>query len=180
MSTGIDQAQRLHRKQSQSSGDSIAKVDPTNVDADVQVKDPEKASAAQTEVEEEEEEVSALTRGYRRFRPLVLVALAALILGWWICATILPATRHRWCVLCAGVRSEAGLPRRDALFFLGRHTVLIRSSRLQDRADVLGVVLLDVSASLLRGTRGYVHEIWSSWWEDEEGQPSKVLSAHAT
>ncbi|KAI0712943.1 Na+ dependent nucleoside transporter C-terminus-domain-containing protein [Cerioporus squamosus] len=99
MSTGIDQAERLHRKQSQSSADdSIAKVDPTNVSTDVQVKDPEKASAAQPEDEDEDEDVSALTKGYRRFRPLVLVALAAVILGWWICATILPATRHRWIV----------------------------------------------------------------------------------
>ena len=33
---------------------------------------------------------------YQRFRPLILGALAALILGWWISATVLKATRHRW------------------------------------------------------------------------------------
>lgn len=33
---------------------------------------------------------------YPRLRPLILAGLALLILGWWISATILPATRHRW------------------------------------------------------------------------------------
>lgn len=31
-------------------------------------------------------------------RPVILTLLAATILGWWITATILPATRHRWIV----------------------------------------------------------------------------------
>jgi CNT family concentrative nucleoside transporter len=35
---------------------------------------------------------------WRRTRPFFLTALALLILGWWISATVLPATRHRWCV----------------------------------------------------------------------------------
>ncbi|KAG9220896.1 hypothetical protein CCMSSC00406_0002504 [Pleurotus cornucopiae] len=35
---------------------------------------------------------------YARLRPFLLGGLAALILGWWISATILPATRHRWIV----------------------------------------------------------------------------------
>lgn len=35
---------------------------------------------------------------WRRIRPFFLTALALLILGWWISATVLPATRHRWCV----------------------------------------------------------------------------------
>lgn len=39
---------------------------------------------------------------YERRKPLVnrllLVGLAALIFGWWVSATILPATRHRWIV----------------------------------------------------------------------------------
>ncbi|KAG8917113.1 hypothetical protein FRC00_014022, partial [Tulasnella sp. 408] len=32
---------------------------------------------------------------YPRLRPFILAGLALLILGWWISATILPATRHR-------------------------------------------------------------------------------------
>ena len=37
-------------------------------------------------------------RTYLRIRPFILCGLALLILGWWISATILPATRPRWCV----------------------------------------------------------------------------------
>ena len=33
---------------------------------------------------------------YETFHPYVLAALAALVLGWWISSTILPATRGRW------------------------------------------------------------------------------------
>lgn len=33
---------------------------------------------------------------YARLRPFLLGGLAALILAWWISATVLKATRHRW------------------------------------------------------------------------------------
>ena len=33
---------------------------------------------------------------YTKYRPFILGGLAALILGWWISATVLPETRHRW------------------------------------------------------------------------------------
>lgn len=35
---------------------------------------------------------------YSQLRPYLLTALALLILGWWISATVLKATRHRWIV----------------------------------------------------------------------------------
>ncbi|EAU91338.1 H+/nucleoside cotransporter [Coprinopsis cinerea okayama7 len=35
---------------------------------------------------------------YSRFRPYILAGVAAVILGWWITATVLTATRHRWIV----------------------------------------------------------------------------------
>jgi CNT family concentrative nucleoside transporter len=35
---------------------------------------------------------------YARYRPFILAATAAVILGWWISATVIPATRHRWIV----------------------------------------------------------------------------------
>jgi CNT family concentrative nucleoside transporter len=35
---------------------------------------------------------------YPKLRPYILTALALLILGWWISATVLKATRHRWIV----------------------------------------------------------------------------------
>jgi concentrative nucleoside transporter, CNT family len=36
---------------------------------------------------------------YPKSRPYILSALALLILGWWISATVLKATRHRWYAL---------------------------------------------------------------------------------
>lgn len=33
---------------------------------------------------------------YMKYRPFILGALALVILGWWISATVLEATRHRW------------------------------------------------------------------------------------
>lgn len=113
MSTPITQEMvdsTLERRNSRSSGsrDSLAKVDPTNVAAEVRVNDPEKATHTSAALEDEEE-VSPLTRAYRRFRPVVLAALAALILGWWVSATVLKDTRHRWCA--------RSLP----AFFLDRH-----------------------------------------------------------
>ncbi|KAG8966292.1 hypothetical protein FRC03_012194 [Tulasnella sp. 419] len=35
---------------------------------------------------------------YAKWRPLILGAIALVILGWWISATVLPATRRRWIV----------------------------------------------------------------------------------
>lgn len=40
---------------------------------------------------------------YTRYRPYILSTVAATILGWWISATILPATRHRWYAQCRSV-----------------------------------------------------------------------------
>ncbi len=34
---------------------------------------------------------------YRKYRPYILAGVAMVILGWWISATILLATRKRWC-----------------------------------------------------------------------------------
>ena len=94
----LAEEQRLARNQSRSSGgNSIAKGDPTADPTDVKVTDPEKATTKESHLaEEDEEDVSGLTRLYRRFRPLVLALLAAVILGWWVSATVLKATRHRW------------------------------------------------------------------------------------
>lgn len=36
---------------------------------------------------------------YPKLRPYILTALALLILGWWISATVLKATRQRWYAL---------------------------------------------------------------------------------
>ncbi|OJT05074.1 Solute carrier family 28 member 3 [Trametes pubescens] len=89
----------LERRHSRSSGsDSLRKVDPTNAGAEVRVSDPEKGTHHSAAALNDEEDVSALTRFYRRFRPFVLAALAAVILGWWVSSIVLKATRHRWIV----------------------------------------------------------------------------------
>lgn len=54
--------------------------------------------------EPEAHEVAHATSGeeqvgrYSKFKPYILGGLALLILGWWISATILHDTRHRWSV----------------------------------------------------------------------------------
>ena len=54
------------------------------------------------EVEKDEAEVEAARARrhalYHRVRPFLLGGLALLILAWWISATVLKATRHRWYV----------------------------------------------------------------------------------
>jgi len=54
---------------------------------------PEKIVVSQDINEEVETSRQSFTT---RYRPFILGALAILILGWWISATVLPATRHRW------------------------------------------------------------------------------------
>jgi CNT family concentrative nucleoside transporter len=48
--------------------------------------------------DEEDQSETSKSSFYRRFRPFILAAFALLILGWWISATVLEATRHRWIV----------------------------------------------------------------------------------
>ncbi|OCH89030.1 hypothetical protein OBBRIDRAFT_813352 [Obba rivulosa] len=76
----------IERKTSQSSSSSLEKGN---------IKDDAELQTAKDEVE------SARSRThdwYLKLRPLLLVALALTILGWWISATVLTATRHRWCI----------------------------------------------------------------------------------
>jgi CNT family concentrative nucleoside transporter len=51
------------------------------------------------EVAHGSEEKQSLGLFYPKFRPYILSALALLILGWWISAAVLKATRHRWYAL---------------------------------------------------------------------------------
>ena len=50
------------------------------------------------EVAHGSEEIQSLGL-HPKLRPYILTALALLILGWWISATVLEATRHRWYAL---------------------------------------------------------------------------------
>ncbi|KZS98386.1 hypothetical protein SISNIDRAFT_435467 [Sistotremastrum niveocremeum HHB9708] len=55
-------------------------------------------AAHQVELDDEDVEEHRERRHtrYQQLRPYILVATGLVILGWWISATILPATRHRW------------------------------------------------------------------------------------
>jgi concentrative nucleoside transporter, CNT family len=50
------------------------------------------------QVRGDDRDLSKETRSdfYAKCRPFILGGLAALILGWWISATVLRETRHRW------------------------------------------------------------------------------------
>lgn len=48
--------------------------------------------------EGDDDENNATRRVRQLLRPIILFVLAAAILGWWICSTILRDTRHRWIV----------------------------------------------------------------------------------
>lgn len=67
-------------------------MSPTVVDKEQQILAAELAKD-EAEVEADREARHAF---YQRFRPFILGGLALLILGWWISATVMPATRHRW------------------------------------------------------------------------------------
>lgn len=48
------------------------------------------------DLEDPEAEGEKKVSFYQRYRPFILAGIAIVILGWWISATVLPATRHRW------------------------------------------------------------------------------------
>ena len=72
----------VKRTTSQSSGSSLKEKD---------VSEPAVFLSKDPESDEKSEEESK-----SKYRPFILGGLALLILGWWISATILEATRHRW------------------------------------------------------------------------------------
>lgn len=64
---------------------------------------PDKEGAAhvhdsEAQPDRDEEGTSWFSRHHLLVHRVVLISLAALILGWWVSATILTATRHRWIV----------------------------------------------------------------------------------
>lgn len=68
---------------------------------------------------------------YRRYRPYILSGVAAAILGWWISATVLPATRHRWCASVISLPPIWALLNELGLFKHCLLGVLSRMSKLQ-------------------------------------------------
>ncbi|KIY53041.1 hypothetical protein FISHEDRAFT_33830 [Fistulina hepatica ATCC 64428] len=87
--------QAVQRRHSGASSNSVAK-EPLGVEAlryDALV-----AKELEKEAREVEEAKARRHLFFVRFRPLILGGVAAIILGWWISATVLKATRHRWVV----------------------------------------------------------------------------------
>ncbi|KAI5889752.1 uncharacterized protein SCHCODRAFT_02635519 [Schizophyllum commune H4-8] len=90
-SSATPEAQAAHRKPSLSASsysNEKQQVDPEVILAKELAKDSEEVEAAR----------ERRRAAYTRLRPFILVGLIVLIGGWWISATILPATRHRWIV----------------------------------------------------------------------------------
>src|SRR6266566_1735832 len=91
----VDYSTQEDITEKKSSTDSISKkkqgIPSHGGDAEVNVND-----VAITSLHKDEP--SWLSRNHSLVRRLKLFALAALILGWWISATVLHATRHRWIV----------------------------------------------------------------------------------
>jgi concentrative nucleoside transporter, CNT family len=53
-----------------------------------------------TEVLQKNDDEDTAPGFFNKIRPYLLIGLALLILGWWISATVLQATRHRWYSYC--------------------------------------------------------------------------------
>ncbi|TCD65607.1 hypothetical protein EIP91_002454 [Steccherinum ochraceum] len=77
-----------------------SRVSDSDLSNTEKVIDPEVQQALELAHDEEEVEGDRKRRKelYARFRPFILAGLALVILGWWISATVLQRTRHRWIV----------------------------------------------------------------------------------
>jgi CNT family concentrative nucleoside transporter len=76
---------------------------PASPDSDTNVKEKEyRKSEGQHEIVSDESEAEGVEKKnrltYQRLRPFILSGFLLLILAWWISATVLKATRHRWIV----------------------------------------------------------------------------------
>ncbi|KIY47926.1 hypothetical protein FISHEDRAFT_44328 [Fistulina hepatica ATCC 64428] len=87
--------QAVQRRHSGASSNSVAK-EPLGVEA--LRYDALLAKELEKEAREVEGAKARRHSFFVRFRPLILGGVAAIILGWWISATVLKATRHRWVV----------------------------------------------------------------------------------
>jgi CNT family concentrative nucleoside transporter len=94
MSEGLITASTPHFGRQQSTMDEKMPVSDTHVADANSTSEPDVEKAGPVGAD-----AAAPAHPYAKYqRPVTLALLAATILGWWICATILPATRHRWIV----------------------------------------------------------------------------------
>lgn len=89
LAPGFDAENQFIQRKSSVSTNSDAKKE------NAQVVDP---GADLEDAQEKDEATQAKNTFDKKLRVVVLIALAALILGWWISSTILAATRERWLV----------------------------------------------------------------------------------
>lgn len=89
LAAGFDAENQFIQRKSSVSTNSDAKKE------NAQVVDP---GADLEDAQEKDEATQAKNTFDKRLRVVALIALAALILGWWISSTILAATRERWLV----------------------------------------------------------------------------------
>lgn len=115
------------RKGSQSS---VYSSEKTPIDPELQ----EKKEIAHDDAEPEEAQAKQ-SAFYARYRPLILGGVAAVILGWWISATVLKATRHRWCLPFLLSIGDVDADSRTQILVL------------KDRSDSLGLVFHLVSSN---------------------------------
>jgi CNT family concentrative nucleoside transporter len=87
LAAGFDAENQFIQRKSSVSTNSDAKKE------NAQVVDP---GADLEDAQEKDEATQAKNTFDKRLRVVALIALAALILGWWISSTILAATRERW------------------------------------------------------------------------------------
>ncbi|KAH8107842.1 Na+ dependent nucleoside transporter C-terminus-domain-containing protein [Cristinia sonorae] len=87
------QTEVVERKASRASDSEISNVEKAMHDAEIQ---------QLKELQHDEAEVEGDRKWrhafYAKYRPFILGAVALVILGWWISATVLHKTRHRWIV----------------------------------------------------------------------------------
>ncbi|KAG6813697.1 hypothetical protein H0H92_008545 [Tricholoma furcatifolium] len=93
-SSAVSLARRDQDAVSKRSTESLAKEKSSDYtdDKEKQAEDPK------VDVLDDEEQPGLSHKIWSKVQPLLLPALAAVILGWWISSTVLQATRHRWIV----------------------------------------------------------------------------------
>ena len=89
--TAVEKSGPLKRQSSRASSSSITKEKIDKVPSN----DPE-VFVQNTPNDDDEKPKGLWSRFYGRYRPFVLAFVALVVLGWWISATVLKATRHRW------------------------------------------------------------------------------------
>lgn len=75
----------------------VSRTSESFSDKEKQTQDPDVVVISKDDEDLEAEEARERRHfTYRRYRPFILGGVALVILAWWISATVLKTTRHRW------------------------------------------------------------------------------------